>query len=380
MCSRDELECMFGRHWFKLPDVAEEELEELLELANDEGEVDGLPHGGFMQACKDGDLNLLRSLGTRGCQHGSLWWQKFWREAVSEACQAGHIEVLTYLLDVSRVDPADLCPWSIGEPHRVQPESAYRRQPFDADYDATARDAEVYEAVEGYDGLTTSMMRQRNPVIERRRDAIRALETARSDAEKKRLQAVLTETDAQLSTFDSGEREPIPNPAPPLYIAAACGHCELVTCLIALGADPDQPAYDGTTPFYAACERSDMPMVRLLHGYSVNMAQADQDGTAPVHIAALSGHVDVLQFLYQHGISMTTRGTVYVNNFESALVNATPLEMAQYRNHMDAVNFLQPAAKSLVTEKRAQSDLSMEERALACSTRRSGRSPEANPA
>ena len=96
-----------------------------------------------------------------------------------------------------------------------------------------------------------------------------------------------------------------------------------------------------------------------------------ESSRASVHIAALSGHVDVLQFLYQHGISMTTRGTVYVNNFESALVNAAPLEMAQYRNHMDDVNFLQPAAKSLVTEKRARSDLSM---------RRSGRSPEANPA
>ena len=53
-----------------------------------------------------------------------------------------------------------------------------------------------------------------------------------------------------------------------------------------------------------------------------------------------------------------------MNNFESALVNATPLEMAQYRNHMDVVSFLQPAAKSPVTEKRARSDLSMEERAL----------------
>ena len=249
-------------------------------------------------------------------------------------------------------------------PHRVQPGSAYKPQPFDADYDATDPDAEVYEAIEGYDGLTTSMTRQRNPVIERRWDAIRALKTARSDAEKKRLQAILTETDAQLSTFDSGEREPIPNPAPPLYIAAACGHCDLVTCLIGLGADPDQPAYDGTTPFYAACERSDMPMVRLLHGYSVNMLKADQDGTAPVHIAVISGHVEVVQFLYQHGVSMTTRGTVYVNHFESALVNATPLEMAQNRNHIDVVNFLQPAAKASVTEKRARSDLSMEERAL----------------
>ena len=357
MCSREEDECIFGCHWFKIHDVTEEEFEELLELANNEGVVDGVPHAGFMQACKDGDLKLLRSLGTRGCQDSRLSWQKFWREAVSEACQAGRLEVLRYLLDASRVDPADLCPWSLGMYHRVQPGSAYKPQPGHDDYDPS--DPNAVEAA-------TSMRRETSALIDQRWDALRALETAATGTEKKRLNTVIAGVDAKLSAFDSGERWPIPNPAPPLYIAAACGHCELVTYLIGLGADPDQPAYDGTTPFYAACARSDMQMVRLLHRYSVDMGIADQDKTAPVHIAAISGHVKILQFLRQHGVSMETPGTVYLNDWTSALVNKTPLAMAQHYSHTDAVRFLQPSnteVEAPVTERRARSDLSMEERA-----------------
>ena len=139
--------------------------------------------------------------------------------------------------------------------------------------------------------------------------------------------------------------EPVPNPAPPLWIAAESGHCELVSHLFQQGADPNQPAFDRATPFFRACSNGDMPMVRLLQSFGVDMLAADQDGTAPVHAAAVNGHVDVIKYLLHEGVSMESKGTVFIDSeWQSAMVNATALTIAQRCGHKEVVQFLQSAA------------------------------------
>ena len=156
----------------------------------------------------------------------------------------------------------------------------------------------------------------------------------------------------------------VPNPAPLLWIAAKFGHADLVDQLVEHGADPNQPAYDGTTPFWVACESPDMAMVRRLHILGVDMLTADQDGTAPVHIAALCGNLEVIQFLHQQGVSMETPGSVYLDtNFNDILVNVTALKIAQRCNHTVMVQFLQPAADQVPAQKRQRMELPMHERA-----------------
>ena len=198
----------------------------------------GILFQGFFEVCRAGNVSLLKAIGARGCNDSRCDWQKFWREAVVHACQAGQREVLCYLLDVSGVSLSDLCPYT----ERI--------------------------------------------VID----------------------------------------DNVPNPAPPLWIAAVSGQHELVSFLARQRADPNQAAFDQTTPFYMACMEADMAMVRLLHGLGVDMCAVDQDGSAPVHVAAAHGHLAVIQFLQQHGVSMESRGTVYFgDDYNEAVINFTPL-------------------------------------------------------
>lgn len=172
--------------------------------------------------------------------------------------------------------------------------------------------------------------------------------------------------DGELCGENIEDWEDLPNPAPPLYIAAAEGHCELVRFLIEQGADPSKPAFDGATPFWVACSRGDLPMVQLLHTHGVDMEAADQDRTAPVHIAAAWGHLEVIKFLQQHGVDMEKTGSLYLDvTFQRALVSTTALKIAQHCERTEIVQFLHPvnAEAGAASQKRKRSELSMMERA-----------------
>ena len=126
-----------------------------------------------------------------------------------------------------------------------------------------------------------------------------------------------------------------------MWIAATNRHTSLVEFLVSRGADPEQPAYDGTTPFFMACFNGDMPMVCLLHSFGVDMTAVNADNTAPVHVATRNGHLEIVKFLQKHGMSMNTKGTVYTDvEFCSALVEATPLKIAQFFEQRAIVQFL----------------------------------------
>ena len=47
----------------------------------------------------------------RSCKDKRQPWQRFWRKAVSSACESGQLEVLRYLLSTCSVSLADLCPY-----------------------------------------------------------------------------------------------------------------------------------------------------------------------------------------------------------------------------------------------------------------------------
>ena len=55
ICSRDMILCMFPVH-HPGEEMGDEEFEDILELAHETGQVDGVQHGGFMQARESGGL------------------------------------------------------------------------------------------------------------------------------------------------------------------------------------------------------------------------------------------------------------------------------------------------------------------------------------
>ena len=106
-------------------------------------------------------------------------------------------------------------------------------------------------------------------------------------------------------------------------------------------------------------------MVQLLHHYGADMLIADQDGTAPIHFATAGNHLDVLRFLHEQGVSMETKGMIFLDDsFKTALVHVTPLEIAQHYKYDDIVRYLQPpSAIDQPAPKRQRSELSIIERA-----------------
>ena len=119
-----------------------------------------------------------------------------------------------------------------------------------------------------------------------------------------------TDTDEVGQEHCAGE---VPIAVEPLYIAACRGDVDMINLLLEYGADPAQPASDGTTPFFVACQNGQMPAVRLLHGLGVNVTAADQDGTAPIHTAAASGHLEVIKFLHTCGVDLRAPGNILLD-------------------------------------------------------------------
>ena len=169
---------------------------------------------------------------------------------------------------------------------------------------------------------------------------------------------------------EDGETECIPNPAPMLYIAAAYGHSALVQFLIDEKANPGQTASDGTTPVHAACRFNEMDTLRLLDKNGAHLAffltRKDKDGAAPLHLAALNGNVDALKYLASQGVSMMTKGTVFLDgDFTKGLVDVTPLDIARHKGHASIIEFLSPAGETSSRPKHARSAQTLKQRAVA---------------
>ena len=171
--------------------------------------------------------------------------------------------------------------------------------------------------------------------------------------------------------FEAQGDEPVPNPAPPLYIAAAFGKMAVVSLLLERGADINATAYDGATPFFHACYRGNLEVAQFLYERKADLYKQDQDGGAAVHAAACRGHLHILQFLARIGVNLETPGTIYVgDHWDHVLRNVTPLTIARHMGFTPLVSFLQsrtdhnaPGPASSSAGKRARSEVPMTERA-----------------
>ncbi|KAG6005980.1 hypothetical protein E4U21_007473 [Claviceps maximensis] len=116
----------------------------------------------------------------------------------------------------------------------------------------------------------------------------------------------------------------------PLNVAAGDGRTEVVTLLLAKGADVSNPSDTGWTPLKSAACNGHYDVVKLLlaHGAGVH-ATAERLWT-PLHSAASSGHSDIVELLLSYGASTSA---VTVDGW-------TPLALAADRGHVDAVKVL----------------------------------------
>ena len=91
----------------------------------------------------------------------------------------------------------------------------------------------------------------------------------------------------------------------PLYAAASNGYADIVSLLLAAGADCDEIIPSGANPLIIACAEGYSAVVSLLlcAGASVNK-QSTCTGSTPLHCACLNNHVDIAIELLIAGASM----------------------------------------------------------------------------
>ena len=255
VCSRDANVCMFGAKWYMMDDVGDAEFEELDVLAYQSGIVGSTRHDSYMKSCKAGDLDVLRLLGTRGSKDMRYSWQLFWREAFSNACEGGHVEVVRYLLSVvGNVTLSTLCP-------------------YDSEY------------VEPYVGIP-------NPAP--------PLWIASNFGHAALVSFLVQQhADPSQAAFDG---------TTPFYMACHIGDIQMVQHLHTFGVDMLTADQDGTAPLHVAAASGHLPVIRFLQQQGVSMQMKgtvyldSEFKSAAVNATALAiaqrcGHAAVVRFL-----------------------------------------------------------------------------------
>eukprot|EP01052_Picozoa_sp_SAG31_P035050 SAG31_NODE_4179_length_3499_cov_5.939412_2_plen_473_part_00 len=118
----------------------------------------------------------------------------------------------------------------------------------------------------------------------------------------------------------------------PLYVAAEKGHSEIVSGLVAAGADVNAAAQDGFTPLYVAAEKGHREIVSGLVAAGADVNAAAQDGATPLVIAAFKGHSEIVSGLVAAGADVNA-----VNQKNGFI---TPLHFASLEGHSEIVSGL----------------------------------------
>jgi len=130
--------------------------------------------------------------------------------------------------------------------------------------------------------------------------------------------------------------------APPLALAAAEGHLEVVRALLDAGAEPDRSGQDGTALMMAVWNNlPEVAELLLLGGASANAPGSC--GETPLHYAALKGRVQLGELLLAHGATPTvhtTKGRTDMFNTSPPVVGETPLHLAAAYGHAEFVELL----------------------------------------
>ena len=119
-------------------------------------------------------------------------------------------------------------------------------------------------------------------------------------------------------------------------LAARAGNAELVTLLLAHGADVNSRDQSGWTPLMRAAMKGHVEAVRVLlnHGAEVN-AQENGEAWTALHWATARGHADVVALLLSHGADYSLR----------TQDGMTPLMLAMKEGHEKIVRALEQAGE-----------------------------------
>lgn len=116
----------------------------------------------------------------------------------------------------------------------------------------------------------------------------------------------------------------------PLHVACSTGHVNVVHALCRAGAQTDHPDNEGLTPLLAGAFQGDSKVVQALCHWTADVEQTDTDGWTPLFAAAYAGHAAVVQDL------LLVRACPH----HCASNNASPLQIAQAKEHHDVVDVL----------------------------------------
>jgi ankyrin repeat protein len=87
----------------------------------------------------------------------------------------------------------------------------------------------------------------------------------------------------------------------PLHVAAVRRDSDLVSFLLAAGADPNKPGVLGETPLHEAVTRGDLGIVKLLVGGGAAVGVRDSMGRTPLDIAIRDHQTSIALYLQKAG-------------------------------------------------------------------------------
>jgi len=119
---------------------------------------------------------------------------------------------------------------------------------------------------------------------------------------------------------------------------------EMVSYLLARGADTDKQNNDGFTALICAAFKGSVEVAQLLLERGANMELADKDGWTALMWAAIKGHSEVVRLLLQRGANIAVRGKE----------GGTALSMAKTEEVRKLLEAAIEAQKTAVAEKRAR--------------------------
>ncbi|XP_071573914.1 ankyrin repeat and KH domain-containing protein 1 isoform X4 [Temnothorax nylanderi] len=117
----------------------------------------------------------------------------------------------------------------------------------------------------------------------------------------------------------------------PLMEAASAGHVDIVSLLIAHGADVNAQSTSGNTPLMYGCAGGHEGVVCALLTAGANVEDHNENGHTPLMEAASAGHVQVAKILLDNGAGINTHSNEFK---ESALT------LACYKGHLEMVRYL----------------------------------------
>jgi hypothetical protein len=139
------------------------------------------------------------------------------------------------------------------------------------------------------------------------------------------------EINALVSRNRNVNQKELPSERTALFMAAAGGRLKSLRALLALGADPNLPDFEGDTPIQAAVVADSPKSVQLLIDAHAQCDYANGVGVTPLMKAAELGRTEILKMLLRSGANRNLKA----NNGQ------TPLMFAREAGHSRAAEILQ---------------------------------------